>query len=289
METAYSAFVELKKNRRLKPYRGLCFAFLCYLRDKEHVKIFIDGYDRIEGDYTFIEHPYMHRWKPEYTRYRLAQFYALEEWAKQNPLPLTMLTFTTYHDNPHNKRVLTIEKSWEALKTGFRSASKLMNVVKKSPYVWVVEPKPKTGYPHIHAGYFTEFDEYEQDRLKNHWSRVLGVGDYEHGLDFSINQEYNAGDISSLRNYLMKYMRKTFIDTIHEWKPEELVFNAVTWRHKYRLFGCSRDISAAMHIKSDTEMDNFQWLRTSLSGRGLSGEPLNRVINKDPTFVYGDG
>jgi hypothetical protein len=288
MKKAYSAFVELKKNRRLKPYSGLCFAFLCYLRDKEHVKIFIDGYDRIEGDYTFIEHPYMHRWKPEYTRYRLAQFYALEEWAKQNPLPLTMLTFTTYHDNPHNKRVLTIDKSWEVLKAGFRKASNLVIKIKKSPYVWVVEPQPDSGYPHIHAGYFAEFDEYEQDRLKNHWSRVLAVGNYENGLHFDVNQEYNAGDITSLRNYLMKYMRKTFVDTIHEWKPEELVFNAVAWHYKYRLFGCSQDISAAMHIKSDSEMDNFQWLRTSLSGHGLSGEPLNRVINKDPSFVFGD-
>ena len=288
MKKTYNAFVELKKSRRLKPYSGLCFKFLCYLRDKEHVKIFIDGYDKIEDDYTFIEHPYMHRWKPEYTRYRLAQFYALDEWAKQNPLPLTMLTFTTYHDNPHNKRVLKIEDSWRELKMGFRKASHLITTVKKSPYIWVVEPHPLSGYPHIHAGYFAEFNDDEQDRLKNHWSRVLGVGDYEHGLDFSINQEYNAGDVTSLRNYFMKYLSKTFVDTIHEWTPEQLVFNAVAWQCKYKFFGCSRDISAAMHIKNKTEKDNFQWLRTSLTGCGLSGEPLNLLVHKSPLLISGD-
>jgi len=27
----------------------------------------------------------------------------------------------------------------------------------------------------------------------------------------------------------MKYLSKTFVDTIHEWTPEQLVFNAVAW------------------------------------------------------------
>jgi hypothetical protein len=282
-----NAFTELKRSRRLKPYTKLCFRFLTYLRDKEDVKIFLEGYDMNERDYTFVEKPYMHRWKPEYMRSRLAQFYCFDDWAEQNPLPLTMLTFTTYHDNPYNKKVLTIEQSWGQLKTGFRAASKLINAVKKSPYLWVVEPQPETGYPHIHAGYFTTFDEYERDRLKNHWSRVLGVGDYKHGLDFAVDKEYRAGDISSLRNYLMKYLSKTFIDTIPEWTPQELVFNAVAWENGYRFFGCSRDISAAMNPHNEIEND-FVWLKTSLMGRGLSGEYLNIPVNVNPSFVQGN-
>jgi len=285
MEKKYNAFVELRKNRRLKPYMGLCFSFLSYLRDKENIKIFIDGYDRIENDYTFIQKPYMHRWKPQYTRYRLAQFYAFEEWAKLNPSPLTMLTFTTYHDNRHNKKVNSIDESWIELKEGFHKASQIINKVKKSPYIWVVEAHPKSGYPHIHAGYFTEFNDDEQDRLKNHWSRVLGVGDYNHGLHFDINQEYQAGDVASLRNYFMKYLSKTFVDTIDEWKPEELVFNAVAWSNGYRFFGSSRDISAAMKIKNTDEKAGFQWMRTSLTGHGLSGEPLNMLVHKSPLIV----
>ena len=227
----------------------------------------------------------MHRWKPEYTRYRLAQFYALDDWSKENPLPLTMLTFTTYHDNPHNKKRLTIDESWVHLKWGFHKASQILNKTKKVPYIWVVEPQPKSGYPHIHAGYFAEFNDDEKDRLKHHWSKVLGVGDYKHGLDFAINQEYQAGDVTSLRNYFMKYLSKTFVDTIHEWTPEQLVFNAVAWDNGYRFFGCSRDISAAMHIKNEEKEDNFQWFTTHIQGYGLSGEPLDIQVNKSPCLI----
>lgn len=288
MKKAVAAFQELENNRRLRRYKRLCFAFLCYLRDKEHIRIFIDGYDRGEQDYTFAVKPYMHRWKPEYTRYRLAQFYALEDWAREHPLPLTMLTFTTYHDNPHNKKILTIEESWRELKQGFKHASNLIiKRIKKSPYIWVVEPHPQSGYPHIHAGYFTEFNDDERDRLKNHWSRILGVGDYKHGLDFAVNQEYRPGDVESLRNYFMKYLSKTFVDTINEWTPEELVFNAVAWKYGYRFFGCSLDISAAMHIKSDEKKEQFQWLSTTITGRGLSGEDLNIEVNRSPCLLHG--
>jgi hypothetical protein len=53
------------------------------------------------------------------------------------------------------------------------------------------------------------------------------AGVYRHGLDFVFEQTHKTGDISSLRNYLMKYLAKTFIGSIPDWTPEELVFNAV--------------------------------------------------------------
>lgn len=84
--------------------------------------------------------------------------------------------------------------------------------------------RPESGYPHLHAGYFTEFTDAERDRLKNHWSQVVKAVDYDHGLDFSFGSNYKSGEVSSLRNYLMKYLAKTFIETIPDWAPEELVF-----------------------------------------------------------------
>jgi hypothetical protein len=44
----------------------------------------------------------------------------------------------------------------------------------------------------------------EQDRLNNHWSQVVKAGDYKHGLDFSFEQTQKAGDVKSLKNYLMR-------------------------------------------------------------------------------------
>ncbi|MCX6699095.1 MAG: hypothetical protein NTV68_04075 [Methanomicrobiales archaeon] len=74
--------------------------------------------------------PYMHRWKPEYMKARIAKFYLLDDWAKRNLLPLSMLTFTTYHDSNYARRKhgkgYTIEESGDILNSGFRKASLLI-------------------------------------------------------------------------------------------------------------------------------------------------------------------
>ena len=131
---------------------------------------------------------------------------------------------------------------------GFRRASLFIrNRIRKGiPYFWIVEPQPASGYPPIHAGYFTEFVDTEKDRLKNLWSRIVRTGNYEHGPDFSFEQDYQNGEVTFLRNYLMKYLSKTYVETIPDWSPEELVFNAIAWDNGYRFFGCSRDLSTVM-------------------------------------------
>jgi hypothetical protein len=125
------------------------------------------------------------------------------------------------------------------------------------------ESQPESGYPNIHAGFFTEFTDAEKDRLKNHWSRIVKAGDFKHGLDISFGPNYKDGEVSSLWNYLMKYLAKTFIETIPNWTPEELVFNAIAWKEGYRFFGCSQDLSRAMtRLKIDNP--NCIWFSTTL-------------------------
>jgi hypothetical protein len=200
---------------------------------------------------------------------RLAKLYLLDTWTKIHPTPLSMVTFTTFHDSAYTARIrgkgVSIEESWDVLKSGFRKASLLIrNKIRQGvSYFWIVEPQPKSGYPHIHAGYFTEFTKTEQIRLRNHWANIVNVGDYNHGLNFSFDQKYKDGGIVSLRNYLMKYMAKTFIESIPLWSPEELVFNALAWKNGYRFFGCSRDLSTAMKFirKENTA---FEWFSTKL-------------------------
>ena len=79
----------------------------------------------------------------------------------------------------------------------------------------------------------------------------------------------------------MKYLGKTFVDNIPDWKSEELVFNAIAWNEGYRIFSCSRDLSAAMK-KRKKENLSYTWLCTTMHlSNKEKGE--NIVIRKNPT------
>jgi hypothetical protein len=90
--------------------------------------------------------------------------------------------------------------------------------------------------------------------------------------------------IHPLRNYLMKYLAKTFIETIPDWAPEELVFNAIAWWEGYRFFGCSRDLSRVM-MRPKKIGPKFTWLETSLIGCNLTHE-VDEVIRWNPTLKF---
>jgi hypothetical protein len=278
----YPTLTGVKKHPQLSKYHKLCWEFLTYLRDKQDIKIILEGYDPTKLISVVIEKPYMHRWKPEYMKARLAKLCQLENWLRCNPLPISMLTFTTYHDSVYaqktNGKSYSIEESWGILKRGFRLATMLIrNRIRKNvPYLWIVEPQIESGYPHIHAIFFTEFTEEEQHRLKSHWSKRVKAGNYEHGLDFSFNPTQQTNEISSIRNYLMKYMGKTFGEGMANWRPEELVFNTIAWNIGYRLFGCSNDLAKIMKRLKD-ECVKFEWLRTSMAGYNLTHD-VNEVI-----------
>jgi hypothetical protein len=61
----------------------------------------------------------------------------------------------------------------------------------------------------------------------------------------------------------VKYLAKTFAETIPDWTPEELVFNAIAWHKGYRFFGCSRDLSKAM-ARSKRDNPISTWFSTTL-------------------------
>lgn len=69
----------------------------------------------------------------------------------------------------------------------------------------------------------------------------------------------------------MKYLAKTFVKTgskfeeSPDWTKGQLVFNAVAWKYKYRLWGSSRHLT--MEIKrSSNEIEEFEikWFKTEL-------------------------
>lgn len=78
----------------------------------------------------------------------------------------------------------------------------------------------------------------------------------------------------------MKYMGKTFIETMPDWSPEELVFNAIAWHEGYRLFGCSRNLSKVMSKKT-VKNPAFTCVSTSLHWPDL-GSDEDKNVWKNP-------
>jgi len=111
---------------------------------------------------------------------------------------------------------------------------------------------------------------------------IFKVGGYKHGLDFAFGINHKTGEVSPLRNYLMKYLAKTFVETIPNWTPEEFVLNAIVWKEGYRFFGCSRDLSNAMK-KPKKENHAFIWFSIIMSwSYDLEKEDI--LLQESPTW-----
>jgi len=87
-----------------------------------------------------------------------------------------------------------------------------------------------------------------------------------------------------MRNYLMKYMGKTFVEGIPDWTPEELVFNSIAWKKGFRFFGCSNDLSQAMK-RPMKDKTSFTCFRTSMTGFNLTYD-IDEELWKNPSVNY---
>lgn len=269
----------------LRDYYKVASDFVYYLDNTERLKLQIDGirYSTHQGevDVDAIRklNPYIHRWTEPYLKSRIAKGYLLDEWYREMQLPVTMLTYTTYHDYLTHKKArpvkvndgYTIESTFDILKTGFNRSRNMIRKIKgcSVPFLCMYEPHPDSGYPHIHCLTFSDFDQGEMHRLKTHWSAKLSAGDYEHGLDFEEGTSFKSGELDSVKNYMLKYMAKTLYDGWKEWTAEELVFNAVAWKNHYRTFQPSHDLSRVM-ARKDVHQGGYVWIKTSVVGLGAN-------------------
>jgi hypothetical protein len=80
----------------------------------------------------------------------------------------------------------------------------------------------------------------------------------------------------------MKYLAKTFIETIPNWTPEELVFNAIAWKEGYRFFGCLQDLSKAMR-RPKIDNPNYVCFSTTLT-RPYRLDVEDIIIRENPTW-----
>ena len=270
---------QIKNDPKFHMYHDICYKFVNYLDETSTLYFKINGQWVNEGN--LVEHnlPYIHRWTDIYRRSVLARLYKFEEWFNENPSPVTMLTLTTYQDGDFSIRekghLVTIPDSFEILKENWKKRSMLIrNRIRKNvDYLWILEPHMKhdTGYPHNHSLFLTKFTPKEQERIRSLWYEKYKAGSYDHGVDFTIVEPEES--IKNIRNYLMKYLAKTFVNTgskfskSPDWTKGQLVFNAVARENKYRLWGSSRNLTMVMkRAPNVNEEFEIEWFKTELCG-----------------------
>ena len=256
---------QIRENPALAPHQRTVFRFHSYLHTtaKCSFKIYGDGWNE-EGPFDIEKRiEYIHRWTDVYRSGVLAKFYQLENWLKDNPASVTMLTLTTYQDGRYSTsvkgEVVTIPQSFDTLKTSWKHLRMaLRQYLPDNRYVWIMEPH-KTGYPHLHVIIFDDVNQETQEAINRLWSKKYKAGSADHGVNFAIKSPDES--IRSIRNYLMKYVAKGFTTTGSKFGggdtrgTGELVFNALVWQHKWRIFGASRSLSKVMRHKKKTEID----------------------------------
>jgi len=202
----------------------------------------LDGYHHI---------PYVHRFMQAYRNGLLAKLHQLNDWYQRNPVPVTMVTFTTYQTG------ISFVDQLFLLKDSYRKINKVIRKFGKINYFWVLEPH-KSGYIHMHCLYFTLFTDEQKDKINNLWASSYHAGDSKHGVIFEGTIKPSQ-TLSNVSNYLMKYIGKTFTDQ----SPGQLQFNTLLWALSkcsdypgVRMIGSSRELSKIMSWRKEPRDPN---------------------------------
>jgi|GEM_PF-2252063 len=286
--------------------------FQAYLKQTELITIKITGIK--EGELIGFDMAYIHRWKEEYKKRLLAKFYKLDEWFASNNLDATFFTFTTRQQDFQFKA-----DQYTFLKKNFQKVRDNMRKMKgKFSYIWVAEPH-KSGYAHIHMLAFTAFTDDEKETVKRLWCdkynagvrEALDIQEIKAVDDFGEHQKTGSHRLQSPKNYILKYLKKTFNE-----KDTDLsyfLFSATAWYmgrkgiqeyeknnrkpelvtgwypgknekikendyHMFRFYGSSRDLSSIMKL-DDSESD-FITLKVALNtGTSENDEPIELYRN----------
>lgn len=248
--------------------KSVCMEFVAYLDRTSRSHIIAHGNE--DGKETEHDFGYPHRYTKKYIKGRFKKMYLLDDWYNENRhLPVTFLTLTSKHDADymHSLEELPVQCMHDTFKRLQKGKRLLFREMLRShpglQYVGVVEPH-ESGYPHTHFIVFGSFTIDEQIEYRKMWEK-WGIGSFEHGIDFD---ERPDTEIKSLRNYLMKYMSKSFPDYTSKykndpWTKEYLLFNAVAWKYGFRTWFASNGLSRVMACHK-THSESVDWYETVL-------------------------
>lgn len=245
-----------------------------------------------------VSGPLCNRWHPKRRSAWIARMCQLSMWYEANRINgCTLISLTGYQDG------LSIYETWDGIN---RSRALLLKILRKYipgvDYFWVVEPHTEsgTGYPHYHLAVFAEVDnnikdsngEGMEDKLRRLYSEKWETGSHTYGLDFQVMKGDNG--IKDLKNYLMKYISKGYINQ-KGWSQGEFIFNAHLYgashgwhpdypmelfnRGKiYRLIGMSRNLSRILKPEEDEDKEQIIWLKVEET------EPCERKTEKGEVY-----
>lgn len=213
---------------------------------------------------------YSHRFTASYQKGQIASFYQLEEHLKDNPRHVALLTLTTYQSGEHSIRMkghaVSIPEAFDLLKSGWDNLSKVLR--KNIPgldYILAMEAH-KSGYPHLHVFLLTPepIPQALQQKCANLWEQKYKAGSAANGVQFTFSNP--KAPIGSIRNYLMKYVCKSFYahsskfsddDPRNQMTAGRHVFNALAWKYGWRLIQKSNRLSAVMKYKKPVDRVDY--------------------------------
>jgi len=207
---------------------------------------------------------YVHRWTLRYRNRLLARFYKLDEWFALNPCDTTMLTLTTRHSGFLPDQFVILAEAFRKLRNNIRQD----HFLGKFSYFYVFEPH-EDGYAHIHMLLFMRVSEEHQERIKNLWCNKYGVGVAD-AQDFKI-RTIDEG-LTNPKNYMMKYLVKTFEPSDMENNSPFLLFNACAWYmgrkdtdyKPLRFWNCSQDLQPVLKL-DDKDNGDVYWYKVEMS------------------------
>jgi hypothetical protein len=275
---------QVRADPTLASYIRIFFEFQDYQRRTAEVKFVIHGIAQNEeyGEYEHIRIlPYAHRFTPTYQKRQIASFYQLEAWMKDNPRVVSMLTLTTYQSGEHSVKVkghvVNIPEAFDIIKKGWDNLSKVLRkYVPGLEYILAMEAH-KSGYPHFYIFLLTPepIPETLQQKCRFLWEKKYKAGSAKNGIVFTFKTSDKS--VVSIRNYLLKYVCKSFYaitskfpdkDDMNKMTAGRHVFNALVWKHGWRLIQKSRGLSKVMRYRRPDTSDECQAVELS---RPVSG------------------
>lgn len=243
-----------KRDRRLHhiPFemRDTCLEFLNSVSEKNSRSIMIRKHNIKTGETKEKQIPYIHRHCDAYRNLTIAKMTYAKEYLGED-CPCFMVSLTVAHGNVDYEECLARVKA---------AKRKLVRKLRSWGYktrVWLNDAH-WNGYTHCHILVKGVIDADRINKLKLFWSCYLNMGSVKHGLHVRIpnselpvssseSSDYQLGSIKHFASYMMKYLSKVLTSTFDD--PKFIVFSAVLWKTKSRLFGFSRDISAYVKEK----------------------------------------
>lgn len=242
--------------------------FLNYLDSTARSVLTFHGVDMSTGCRVVSRGEYVHRWTDSYRRRLLARFYKLDDWFAVNQSGTTLMTLTTRHVGFLPDQYALLQKYYRKL----RDVMRRPDFLGKFTYFYVLEPH-QDGYIHLHMLIFQELTIGQQERIKSLWVNKYGVGVAD-ALSFEVRTV--AGGVKSPKNYLMKYLTKSFtvsgdgVDTGSAF----FLFSAVAWYmgrpvndfKPIRFWNCSRDLQPILKLDELDSLTDIEWFKTVISG-----------------------